>query len=58
MHDINFIRDNQISFDNALKQRCEIPISKKIIVLDENKRKTQMSRLLYLSKLDWLSSMN
>ena len=29
MHDINFIRENPIQFDNAMKQRGEKPLSKK-----------------------------
>ena len=41
MHDINFIRDNPVEFDNAMKQRNEKPCSKKIIEIDEEKRKTQ-----------------
>jgi len=41
MHNINFIRDNPVEFDNAMKQRNEKPCSKKIIEIDEEKRKTQ-----------------
>jgi len=41
MHNINFIRENSIIFDNAMKQRGERIISKKIIEIDEEKRKTQ-----------------
>ena len=42
MHNINFIRDNPVEFDNAMKQRNEKPYSKKIIEIDEEKRKTQI----------------
>ena len=55
MHDINFIRDNPIAFDNAMKQRGEIPVSKKIIELDENKRKTQTILQKNLSEKNLLS---
>ncbi len=41
MHDINFIRDNPIIFDNFMKQRGELPCSKNIIKIDEDKRNTQ-----------------
>ena len=35
MHNINFIRENSISFDNYMKQRGELACSKKIIKIDE-----------------------
>lgn len=41
MHDINYIRDNPIEFDNALKKRGENNYSKKILKIDEEKRKAQ-----------------
>ena len=41
MHNINFIRDNPIEFDNAMKQRGEQSLSKKILEIDEQKRNTQ-----------------
>ena len=41
MHNINFIRNNPVAFDNAMKQRGEKIFSKKIIEIDEEKRKTQ-----------------
>ena len=41
MHNINFIRENATAFDNAMKQRGEIPCSVKIIKIDEEKRNTQ-----------------
>ena len=41
MHNINFIRENPIEFDNYMKQRGEHPISNKILELDKVKRETQ-----------------
>ncbi len=41
MHNINLIRENPTSFDNAMKQRGEKPCSSKILKLDEDKRNTQ-----------------
>jgi len=41
MHNINFIRENPIAFDNAMKQRGENEYSKKILEIDEQKRNTQ-----------------
>ena len=41
MHNINFIRENPIEFDNAMKQRGEQSLSKKILEIDEQKRTTQ-----------------
>ena len=41
MHNINFIRENPIEFDNAMKQRGEKSLSKKILEIDEQKRNTQ-----------------
>ena len=41
MHNINFIRENPIEFDNAMKQRGEQSFSKKILEIDEQKRNTQ-----------------
>jgi len=57
MHNINYIRENPIAFDNAMKERGEKEISKKIIEIDEKKRNTQtvLQNLLFernnLSKL-------
>ena len=39
MHNINFIRENTIEFDNAMKQRGEQSLSKKILEIDEQKTK-------------------
>ena len=41
MHNINFIRENPIKFDNAMKQRGEQSFSKKILEIDKQKRNTQ-----------------
>ena len=41
MHNINYIRDNPIQFDNAMKDRGEKPCSDKIIKIDLDKRNTQ-----------------
>ena len=41
MHNINYIRENPIEFDNAMKQRGEQSLSKKILEIDEQKRTTQ-----------------
>ena len=41
MHNINFIRENPIEFDNAMKQRGEQSLSKKILEIDKQKRNTQ-----------------
>jgi len=41
VHNINYIRDNPIQFDNAMKDRGEKPCSDKIIKIDLDKRNTQ-----------------
>ena len=41
MHNINFIRNNPIEFDNAMKQRGEKPFSKIILKIDSEKRNAQ-----------------
>ena len=41
MHNINFIRENPIEFDNFMKLRGEQPCSKKILKIDKDKRNTQ-----------------
>ena len=41
MHNIIYIRENPIEFDNAMKLRGENPSSKKILKIDEDKRNTQ-----------------
>ena len=34
MHNINFIRDNPVEFDNYMRARGEKPIANKIIEID------------------------
>ena len=41
MHNINYIRDNPVEFDNFMKTRGENPIANKIIEIDKVKRETQ-----------------
>ena len=41
MHDINYIRKNPIEFDNLMKSRGEMPSSKIILQIDDEKRKSQ-----------------
>ena len=41
MHNINYIRENPIEFDNFMKIRGENPIANKIIVIDREKREAQ-----------------
>ena len=41
MHNIRFIRENPTEFDNAMKLRGETPCSKKILIIDQDKRNTQ-----------------
>ena len=41
MHNINFIRDNPVEFDNFMKTRGEKPIADKLIKIDKEKRESQ-----------------
>jgi len=41
MHNIDFIRNNPLEFDNAMKQRGSKPCSEKILKIDEEKRNSQ-----------------
>ena len=41
MHNINFIRENPVEFDNFMKARGEKPIANKIIKIDKEKRESQ-----------------
>ena len=41
MHNINYIRENPVEFDNFMKTRGEKPIANKIIEIDKVKRETQ-----------------
>ena len=43
MHDIQFIRDNPIEFDNLISKRGVKSISKVILKIDEDRRKSQTS---------------
>lgn len=55
MHDINFIRNNQIEFDNSIKKRGEKPCSDVILKIDEEKRKAQTHLQELLNKRNTLS---
>ena len=41
MHDINFIRNNPVEFDNGIKLRGVDPCAEKINKIDKEKRNTQ-----------------
>ena len=41
MHDLNYIRNHPVEFDNLLKKRGLNPCSEKIKKIDEEKRKAQ-----------------
>ena len=41
MHNINYIRENPVEFDNFMKNRGENPIANKIISIDKEKREAQ-----------------
>jgi len=41
MHNINYIRENPISFDNSMNERGEKACSSQILKIDEDKRNTQ-----------------
>ena len=41
MHNIQFIRDNPVEFDNLISKRKLQPVSKIILKIDEDKRKSQ-----------------
>ena len=55
MHDINFIRNNPIEFDNSIKKRGEKPCSDVILKIDEEKRKAQTHLQELLNKRNTLS---
>tara|TARA_Y100000768_G_C23947345_1_gene668264 strand:+ start:56 stop:1315 length:1260 start_codon:yes stop_codon:yes gene_type:complete len=55
MHNINYIRENPIEFDNAMKLRGENPISSKILEIDKIKRETQTVLQTILSERNKLS---
>ena len=55
MHNINFIRENPILFDNIMKQRGENISSKKILEIDAEKRNTQTIHQSLLAEKNLLS---
>ena len=55
MHNINFIRDNPIAFDNAMKSRGVKPCSSQILKIDQDKRNTQTILQRLLSERNKLS---
>ncbi len=55
MHNINFIRENSISFENSMKLRGEKPNIQKILQIDEEKRKSQTVLQNLLSEKNKLS---
>ena len=55
MHNINYIRENPIEFDNFMKTRGENPIAKKIINIDKEKREAQTALQNLLAEKNLLS---
>ena len=55
MHNINYIRENPVEFDNFMKSRGEKSISKKIIDLDKEKREAQTALQNLLAERNQLS---
>ena len=55
MHNINYIRENPVAFDNAMKQRGEVSCSNNILKIDEDKRNTQTILQNILSERNKLS---
>lgn len=55
MHDINYIRNNPIEFDNSIKKRGEKAFSEKILKIDEEKRKPQTHLQKLLAERNILS---
>ena len=55
MHNINYIRENPIEFDNSMKLRGEVSISSKILEIDKIKRETQTVLQNILSERNKLS---
>lgn len=55
MHNINYIRENPIEFDNFMKSRGEKSISQKIIDLDKEKREAQTALQNLLAERNQLS---
>ena len=55
MHNINYIRENPVEFDNFMKSRGEKSISQKIIDLDKEKREAQTALQNLLAERNQLS---
>jgi len=55
MHNINYIRDNPVEFDNFMKARDENSISQKIIDIDKEKREAQTTLQNLLADRNQLS---
>ena len=55
MHNINYIRDNPVEFDNFMKSRGENSISQKIIDIDKEKREAQTALQNLLADRNQLS---
>ena len=55
MHNINYIRDNPIEFDNYMKSRGEKPIANKVISIDKDKREAQTVHQKLLAERNLLS---
>ena len=55
MHNINYIRENPVEFDNYMKSRGESSISKKIIDIDKQKREAQTALQNLLADRNQLS---
>ena len=52
MHNINYIREHPIEFDNAMKLRGEIPCSKIILKLDKDKNNPLFKNKVFFIKGD------
>ena len=57
MHNINYIRENPVEFDNFMKTRGENPIANKIIEIDKGKREAQTFLQNLLAERNQLSKM-
>ena len=55
MHNINYIRENPVEFDNYMKSRGEKPIASKIILNDREKREAQTVLQSLLAERNLLS---
>ena len=57
MHNINYIRENSIEFDNYMKSRGERPIADKVISIDKEKREAQTVLQSLLAERNLLSKL-